>query len=132
MDPANPPLPTPMNLPFQFWIGSQSSMLISESDDGLSTICTRQWAGMLAGDALPGVARPAAPRAPGAPGPRAGGGPSGTIAAVTMAASANLRVARLSQGVAAVARTRSAPPIMVDLQAWEEGSQPITPATQNC
>ena len=38
MEPANPPFPTPMNFPFQFWVGSQSSILIRESDVGLRTI----------------------------------------------------------------------------------------------
>src|SRR5437867_3894205 len=36
MEPAKPPLPTPMNFPFQFWTGSHSSMLIRESDVGFS------------------------------------------------------------------------------------------------
>src|SRR6478736_4283914 len=50
IDPANPPLPTPMNLPFHLSTGgSHISILISESDEGLRSSCTRQCAGMMAG-----------------------------------------------------------------------------------
>ena len=42
VDPANPPFPTPMNFPFQFWAGSQSSILIRESEEGLRSRRTRQ------------------------------------------------------------------------------------------
>ena len=56
----------------------------------------------------------ASPRAPRAPAPRAGGGPSGTTTALVMVASANVRLARLSHGVAATAaRSRNALAIMV-------------------
>src|SRR5215510_10526382 len=108
MDPAKPPLPTPMNLPFQFWMGSQSSMLIKESDVGVSVTCTRQCAGMFAGGGPAGAGVP--PRPVG----RAGGGPSGAATALVTLASANVRLARLSHGVeAAMARVRSAPAIML-------------------
>ena len=42
MDPANPPLPTAMNFPFQFCVGSQSAILMSESGVGLRTSFTWQ------------------------------------------------------------------------------------------
>src|SRR5580765_8140130 len=47
--PAQPPLPTARNLPFQFFVGSQSSTLIFESEVGLSTIVTLQCSGMGSG-----------------------------------------------------------------------------------
>src|SRR3954467_8185744 len=50
IDPANPPLPTPLNLPFHLSPGgSHISILIIESDDGLRSSWTRQCAGMMAG-----------------------------------------------------------------------------------
>src|SRR6185503_14808844 len=77
-----PPLPTARNLPFQSALGIQSSALMCESLDGLSTSFTRQCAGI-------GCA--AAPRPPagaagaGAP-PRPGctNGPTGTDSALTI------------------------------------------------
>src|SRR5262249_12586900 len=42
MEPAHPPLPMPMNLPFHPEIGIQSSMWISETGDGFSVAATRQ------------------------------------------------------------------------------------------
>src|SRR5688500_8165224 len=58
MDPPNPPLPTAMNLPFHAVVGSQSSALMFESSDGVSTMRTRQCSGSLGGrDAWP-AARP--------------------------------------------------------------------------
>jgi hypothetical protein len=81
-------------------------MLIKESDVGFSVNCTRQCAGMFAGGAL---------FAGGAP-PRAGGGPSGTITALVIVASASLRLARFSQGVAAAAKSSNAVTSMVGLQ----------------
>src|SRR5229473_1208908 len=42
MTPAQPPLPTPWNLPFQPLAGSHTSTLISESDVGLMVAATRQ------------------------------------------------------------------------------------------
>src|SRR3954468_14361302 len=44
MSPAQPPLPTDMNLPFHE-VGSQTSALISESLDGVNVTATRQNAG---------------------------------------------------------------------------------------
>src|SRR5262249_6389431 len=45
MVPAQPPLPTAWNLPFHAWAGSQTSILISESEEGVSVAATRQNAG---------------------------------------------------------------------------------------
>src|SRR5688572_10254328 len=45
MVPAQPPLPTARNLPFQFSAGSHSSISMCESEDGVSVTATRQWAG---------------------------------------------------------------------------------------
>src|SRR5262245_59096229 len=45
MFPAQPPLPTAWNFPFHPWAGSQTSILMSESDDGVSVAATRQKAG---------------------------------------------------------------------------------------
>src|SRR5215831_6389004 len=109
MDPAKPPLPTPMNLPFQFAAGSHISMLISESEVGFKTTCTLQCSGIF------GCGAGAAPRAPPAPPPRAppppraGAGPSGTTTALVMVALSNLRLVRSwhGDGAAVVAAPRS-------------------------
>src|SRR6266545_4193662 len=45
MAPAQPPLPTPWNFPFHAGAGSQTSILMSESDEGISVAATRQKAG---------------------------------------------------------------------------------------
>src|SRR5215470_9810704 len=45
MTPAQPPLPTPWNLPFQPFTGSHTSTLMSESDVGLMVTATRQKSG---------------------------------------------------------------------------------------
>src|SRR4029453_4170144 len=94
--PANPPLPTPQNLPSQRSAdGSHISMLISESDDGLRTSCTRQCAGIIAGGCCGGAGAAAAPLAacppaavPARPPPPAlaGAGPSGIICALVIVA----------------------------------------------
>ena len=47
-EPAQPPLPTAWNLPFQSAAGSQTSTLMSESLVGLSVAATRQNSGRLA------------------------------------------------------------------------------------
>src|SRR5688572_10613108 len=121
MVPAQPPLPTAWNLPFQFSAGSQTSISMCESDEGLRTTATRQWAGSLgcgaAGAAAPPP--PAAPRPPrppawapaagaagatGPPGgpPGAGGvnGPAGTSSAEVIVVFGRLNARRLSQGAA--------------------------------
>src|SRR6266540_805342 len=45
MLPAQPPLPTAWNLRFHAWAGSQISILMSESEEGVSVAATRQNAG---------------------------------------------------------------------------------------
>src|SRR5690242_1137547 len=45
IEPLNAPLPTARNLPFQFSSGSHSSILMSESVDGVSVAATRHSAG---------------------------------------------------------------------------------------
>jgi hypothetical protein len=45
MVPAQPPLPTAWNLPFHAGAGSQTSILMSESAEGVSVAATRQKAG---------------------------------------------------------------------------------------
>src|SRR5262249_1557486 len=45
MVPAQPPLPTAWNLPFHARAGSQISILMSESEEGVSVAATRQNAG---------------------------------------------------------------------------------------
>src|SRR5215813_5626485 len=45
MVPAQPPLPTAWNFPFQSEAGSQTSILMSESGEGVSVAATRQNAG---------------------------------------------------------------------------------------
>ena len=45
MVPAQPPLPTAWNLPFHAAAGSQTSILMSESEEGVSVAATRQNAG---------------------------------------------------------------------------------------
>src|SRR5438094_7793152 len=57
MAPDQPPLPTPRNFLFQSAAGIQTSILMSESADGVSVAATRQNAGRLAnGVALAGGA----------------------------------------------------------------------------
>src|SRR5262245_16453631 len=55
MLPAQPPLPTARNFPFQFSPGIHNSISMRESGDGASTAATRQYAGRGA---------PCAPRPP--------------------------------------------------------------------
>src|SRR6058998_1255773 len=87
MEPANPPLPTPWNLPFQPDAGSHTSSLISESLDGFSTSETRQNAAVTSiGRLSGGVNEPAA-----------------TDCALEMTALGNATLARSSQDVAAKA-----------------------------
>src|SRR5438876_5984088 len=45
MAPAQPPLPRAWNFPFHARAGSQTSILMSESDEGVSVAATRQKAG---------------------------------------------------------------------------------------
>src|SRR5882762_4700666 len=58
MVPAQPPLPTAWNFPFQSAAGSQTSILMSESDEGVSVAATRQnvgsWLNCGAAGSVPG------------------------------------------------------------------------------
>src|SRR5262245_3700492 len=67
MVPAQPPLPTASNLPFQPDAGSQISTLMSESLVGISVAVTRQNAGRVAY----GLAPPPRPGCTNAPAPAA-------------------------------------------------------------
>src|SRR6266704_6627439 len=115
IDPANPPFPTAMNLPFQFSAGIQSSTLMLESAEGLSTIVTRQCRGSDGGaGAPPGAPRPvgaAAPRPAAGAAPRAAPGctegPAWTNSALAIVACGVERDRRLSHGVAPTAVARS-------------------------
>src|SRR5215471_1435527 len=75
----------------------------------------------------PASPRPAAPGAPRAPPPRAGGGPSGTIEALVIVASASLRVVRFSHGVVATAAApriiKAMLPIMVASPSEESNTR---------
>ncbi len=97
MVPVNAPLPTAWNFPFQAIVGSHTSILMSESLDGLSVAATRQNAGRsLAGWAAP---------------PRPAGGvkpPAGTASARVMVASGSLIDPRLSHDPAAASGTGAA------------------------
>src|SRR5215216_657492 len=112
--PAHPPLPTPWNLPFHAALsGSHTSILISESLDGVRVACTRQKA-LSAAYGFAWLPRPAPPaRAPPRPAPRpaapsrpgAAGGvnaPAATICAEVTRASCSGSADRLSH-VAATA-----------------------------
>src|SRR5580704_19467770 len=93
-----PPLPTPINLPFQLEAGIQTSNLISESVEGLVTAATRQKAGrsLAATRIMP-------PRAPGDGKGDAGvNAPAKTIWAKVIVVFGSLSEIRLSQGVAAI------------------------------
>src|ERR1700682_896422 len=77
MMPAQPPLPTIWNLPFQFSVGNHASILISESAEGFRVAATRQCAGSISGCAPP---RPVACAGPPAPRPAPAGGRYGPAA----------------------------------------------------
>src|SRR2546427_13078780 len=89
MVPAQPPLPMARSFPFQL-AGSQSSTLMSESEDGLSVIATRQKAGR------PLKVRPWPPRPPGRV-----KSPAGTLCAESIFPFGNATDANLSQDVPA-------------------------------
>src|SRR5256885_14922143 len=63
MVPAQPPLPTAWNFPFQSAAGIQTSILMSESDEGVSVAATRQKVGswLNCGAAAPAPGRVNAP-----------------------------------------------------------------------
>src|ERR1700737_1256381 len=85
MEPANPPLPTPWNFPFQPELGSHTSNAISESLDGLITPAPRQKAGSFSIAPPPGGLKD----------------PPATDSAVVMVVPARPSVARLSHVAAA-------------------------------
>src|SRR5687767_12396965 len=88
MLPLKAPLPTAMYLPFQPVSGNQTSILMSESLDGLSVAATRQNAG-------------SSPN--GAPSPLAPGGvnvPAGTACASVIVAAGTTSAVSLSHAVA--------------------------------
>src|ERR1700722_12623206 len=95
MIPAQPPLPTAWNLPFHPDAGSHTSILISESLDGVSVAATRQNAGNRPNTASAG-ARPASmPPAPG--GVKA---PGVTLSASVIFTCGSEREDKFSQGAA--------------------------------
>src|ERR1700736_4664298 len=83
MAPAQPPLPSPSYLPFQPEVGSQTSILMSESLEGFKVAATRQNSGRFWKAAL----LPCGSLNP----------PAGTIWAVVMVVSGRESEARLSQ-----------------------------------
>jgi hypothetical protein len=85
MVPAQPPLPTARNFPFQFSAGSQISISMCESGVGARTAAMRQWAGRATGC----CPRPAVD------------GPAATSSAAVMVISGPASDLRLSHGVAA-------------------------------
>src|SRR5437870_4397182 len=102
MVPAQPPLPTASNLPFQFSDGSQASISISESEDGFSTAATRHRAGRLSGGGAGAGPRPPAAAAGGPPaGVGIVSGPAGTSSAAVMMVPGSASDFRLSHGAAA-------------------------------
>src|SRR5579863_2325170 len=98
MMPAQPPLPTASYFWFQSAAGSHTSILMSESLEGLSVAVTRQNAGRSLYGFAPGP-RPA-PRPLGF----AGGvkAPAATFCALVIAASGRFSDARLSQDAPAI------------------------------
>src|SRR5579864_378738 len=88
MLPANPPFPTPWYFPFHPLPGNQTSIFMSESLAGLSSMMTRQKAGrsLIAG-------------APGMP-PGASNPPAATDCADVMVVSGSFRLLRLSHDAA--------------------------------
>ncbi len=90
MFPDQPPFPLASRFPFQPVAGIQSSILISESLEGLSVAATRQNAGRSSKDG-PCLPRPAA---------GAVKAPAPTAVAEVMVVSGNFSEARLSQVVA--------------------------------
>src|SRR5262245_55140264 len=100
MLPLQPPLPTAWNLPFQPEAGIQTSILMSESADGLSVAATRQNAGRSlndGGEPLAGI-KPGKLKAPAATG-----------SARVMVVSGRGREARLWQVAARAGTARAAP-----------------------
>src|SRR5579859_6572778 len=93
MDPVHPPLPTPWNLPFQPSMGSQTSILMSESLLRRKVAAMRQKAGRLAGETEAGMNPPAGML----------NAPAATVWAMVIVVSGNLRDARFSHVAAGAA-----------------------------
>src|SRR5437762_11873303 len=109
MFPAQPPLPTAWNFPFHPRAGSQTSILMSESDDGVSVASTRQKAGRrlnccVAAGLIPGRVKP----------------PAGTIWAKVIEVSGSARDDKLSHGAAAL---RACPYIIVRSEERRVGKE---------
>src|SRR5262245_15288849 len=106
MLPAQPPLPTAWNFPFQPAVGIQTSILMSESLVGFTVAALRQNEAISAnGDgAFPRPPRPAAAPRP-RPSPRSAAGgvnaPAATVCALVMVTFGSARAPRLSQGAEA-------------------------------
>src|SRR5579862_3862897 len=96
MTPAQPPLPTAWNLPFQPLVGSQTSTLISESLVGLMVAATRQNSGRSPKGFVP--SRLACPSF------GTESWPAGTTRAIVMVVSGNASDARLSHEAANAGR----------------------------
>src|SRR5688572_19639086 len=92
--PFQPPLPVAWNLPFQPEEGSHTSILMSESGEGLSVAATRQKAGRFVNCAPP-------PRPPPCGGANA---PAATDCAIVIVASGNLSDESISHDCAAAGR----------------------------
>src|SRR3954452_20731524 len=97
--PFHAPLPTAWNFPFQFAAGSQTSILMSESLDGVSVAATRQNAGRSV-MALPRPARP----------PGAENAPAATGCPIVTVAFGSVSEARLSHVAASAAPGRATSP----------------------
>src|SRR6478672_10497446 len=101
--PFHAPLPTAWNLPFQFAAGSQTSILMSESADGVSVAATRQNAGRSV------MAFPRPPRPPGT-----SNAPAATGCAIVIFASGSVSEARLSHVAAFALEEQATRPASID------------------
>src|SRR6185295_19804517 len=102
--PAQPPLPTARNLPFQFSAGIHSSISMCESEEGARTAATRQ----CAGNAAP------------APRPRpAGAAPAGRNSAAVMAVLGRESVLRPSHADCCWAIVANKKKAKLVIMAWE-------------
>src|SRR5688572_9523121 len=112
MLPFHPPLPVAWNLPFHPEAGSHTSILISESGDGLSVAATRQNAGRSANCAPP-------PRPPPCGGVNA---PAATGCAIVIVASCSLSDESISHDCAATGRAfKSTTVVMLAITARPKG-----------
>src|ERR1035437_3148357 len=98
MTPAQPPLPTDWSLPFQPDAGIHTSILISESVEGVNVAVTRQNAGRRLNCAAEGCPPVSAP-----PGAGSAKAPAATLFADVIFVPGGERLARLSQDAAVAA-----------------------------